>query len=86
MAIGTEHEVLVVVVLVLAPGVSARIEFSWDNNCLKYLKKHQAEINRYYKRERLSVRSTEIWTCSTGFNIGMKELGKKEVTRKVAIC
>lgn len=73
MASEAEHGVLVIDILILAPDVPAGMEFLWDNNCLKYLKKHWAEISR----ERLSVRNTEICTCSTGFNIGINELGKK---------
>ena len=72
MAIEDEHGVLVTDVLVLAPDVPAGMEFLWDNNCLKYLKKHWAEISSYYKRERLSVRNTEICTCKHRFQYSHK--------------
>lgn len=61
MAIEAEYGVLVVDVVVLAPDVPAGMEFLWDNNCLKYLKKHWAGISSYYKRERLSVRNRILY-------------------------
>jgi len=67
----------VIDVLLLAPDVPAAMAFSWDDNCLKYLKKHRADISCYYKRQRLSVRNPEICTCRTGFNIGINEMEKK---------
>lgn len=66
MAIEAEHRVLVIDALVLAPDVPEGAEF-YDKNCFQWLKKHWTGISSF-KRQRLSVRNTEI--CMA-FNISM---------------